>query len=132
MGGGPFGDRRSGRAHEATPLQHVERAGALADQVRRRLEAGAPVDAARGEESYLLVAEEPGGRQVRIADIIYRTDTTGTDPTKLPLPSGNFDYGDAVMTGSQYEYGSNQGFFWTFNKPAYFWFTRNGIRGRDF
>lgn len=72
------------------------------------------------------------GRQVRISDIIYRTDTTGTDPNKLKLPSGNFDYGDAVMTGSQYEYGSNQGFFWTFNKPAYFWFTRNGIRGRDF
>ncbi len=42
----PLRDRGRGRADEAAALEHVERPGALADEVRRRLEAGGPVDAA--------------------------------------------------------------------------------------
>ncbi|MFN0132822.1 MAG: prepilin-type N-terminal cleavage/methylation domain-containing protein [Phycisphaerales bacterium] len=80
----------------------------------------------------LCAMPDGGARPIRIADIIARTDPAGTMPNFLKPPSGNFDYGDGLMGGSEYEYGSPQGFLWTYNKPAYFWFTRNGIRGRDF
>lgn len=80
----------------------------------------------------LCAMADSSARPIRIADIVARTDPAGTQPNMLKPPWATFDYGDPVMTGSQYEYGSNQGFIWTFNKPAYFWFTRDGIRGRDF
>jgi prepilin-type N-terminal cleavage/methylation domain-containing protein len=81
-----------------------------------------------------LTAQTDGSaKQLRIKDIVARTDPTGNiTPNMLAAPSGAFDYGDPMMTGQQYEYGSMQGFFWTFGDPAYFWFTRNGIHGRDF
>jgi hypothetical protein len=43
-------ERGGGGADQAAPSEHVERPGALADEVRRRLQAGAPADAAAGEE----------------------------------------------------------------------------------
>src|SRR5437764_1412878 len=52
------GEGGRGGAHEAAARQHVERTGPLADEVRRRLEPGAPADAAAREERDLLVAEE--------------------------------------------------------------------------
>ncbi len=84
------------------------------------------------EVSAKPLAAFPDGsaKRMRMTDI---TNDSATNPTTGQIygPSGNFDYGDALMTGGEYEYGSQQGFYWTFNKPAYFWFTRNGIRGRD-
>lgn len=79
----------------------------------------------------LVAMPDGSARQLRISNIIGQTDPAGTAVNMLKPPSGNFDYGDALMD-SEYEYAARQGFFWTFNKPAYFWFTRNGIRGRDF
>jgi prepilin-type N-terminal cleavage/methylation domain-containing protein len=69
---------------------------------------------------------------IRTADIINRTSTTGglDDPGMLPAPSGTWNPGDGEMNG-YLEYGRPQGFFWTFGQPAYFWATRQGIRGRD-
>ena len=54
-----LGDRERRGADEAAAGEHVERAGALADEVRRRLEAGAEADAARGEQRDVLLADEP-------------------------------------------------------------------------
>ena len=45
-----FGERRGGGADEPARREHVERPGALADEVRRRLEAGVPADAAAREQ----------------------------------------------------------------------------------
>ena len=57
-----FGDRSGRRADEPSLLEHLERTGALADEVRRRLETAAPVDAARREQRDAVVAGEPGRR----------------------------------------------------------------------
>ena len=46
-----------------------ESAGPLADEVRRGLEPGAPVDAARREQRDVLIAEEPADRLGRIAGV---------------------------------------------------------------
>ncbi len=59
--GEPFRDGGSGSGDQAAGGEDVERAGPLADQVRRRVEAGAPADAAAGEQRDAVVAEEPGG-----------------------------------------------------------------------
>ena len=56
-----FRDGGRRRAHEPAALEHGESADALADEVRRRLEARAPVHAAGREERDVLVAEEPTG-----------------------------------------------------------------------
>src|SRR5262249_33213119 len=64
----------------------------------------------------LCAIADGSAKPVRIADIISRTDPAGTQPNMLKPPWANFDYGDALMTGGQYEYGSNQGFNWTFGK----------------
>jgi prepilin-type N-terminal cleavage/methylation domain-containing protein len=47
----------------------------------------------------------------------------------LPAPSGVWNPGSAELV--RYDYGVNRGFLWTYGQPAYFWATRNGIRGRD-
>jgi hypothetical protein len=53
--------RADGRgADEAAGSEHLEGARPLTEQVRRRLEPAAPADAARGEETDPLLAEEPG------------------------------------------------------------------------
>ncbi len=47
-------------------------------------------------------------------------------------PSGTFGSGgvsEAVMRG--YDYSSLQGFKWEYDGPAYFWATRDGVRGAD-
>jgi len=78
----------------------------------------------------LVALPDGSAKRVRMVDIV---NDSAVNPTtgQIFAPSGNFDYGDALMGGSEYEFGSPQGFFWKFNDPAYFWFTRNGIRGRD-
>jgi prepilin-type N-terminal cleavage/methylation domain-containing protein len=54
---------------------------------------------------------------------------TATAADLLPAPSGTWNPGHAEMV--RYDYGINRGFAWTFGQPAYFWATRDGIRGRD-
>jgi prepilin-type N-terminal cleavage/methylation domain-containing protein len=84
------------------------------------------------EVSAKPLAAFPDGSAKRMRmDDITNDSSAAPGPGQILTPAGNFDYGDAMMTGSEYLYGSQQGFYWTFNKPAYFWFTRNGIRGRD-
>ena len=61
-------------------------------------------------------------------------DTDPNDPpgqNKLATPSGSWNPGDNEMNG-YLEYGPKQGFSWTYGDPAYFFATRDGIRGRDF
>ncbi|CAN5769060.1 hypothetical protein BH11PLA1_BH11PLA1_04390 [soil metagenome] len=68
---------------------------------------------------------------LKMATIIADTGTDVTDPTKLRAPSGTWSPGEGEMA-TNFEYGSPQGFNWTYGGPAYFWATRDGIRGRDF
>ena len=49
--------------------EDVERAGPLADEVRRRLEAGAPADTAARQQRDALRAEEPAGRLGGVAGV---------------------------------------------------------------
>jgi prepilin-type N-terminal cleavage/methylation domain-containing protein len=79
----------------------------------------------------LVALVDGSARRVSIAQVTAETDPAGTTPNMLKPPSGLFDYGEGVMANA-YEYGRPQGFTWEYNRPAYFWFTRNGIRGRDF
>ena len=51
--------RCRGSTHQATVGKHVERAGSLSDQVRRRLEAGGRRDATTREQRHPIVAEIP-------------------------------------------------------------------------
>ena len=55
--------------NEPTRREHVERAGALADEVGRRLEPRVPADAAAGQERDALRSEEPPGRLRRVAGV---------------------------------------------------------------
>ncbi len=71
-------------------------------------------------------------RQVDMSTIIGDTDPGQNPPSnKLASPSGTWDPGNGEMNG-YLEYGPNQGFNWTYGNPAYFFATRNGVRGRDF
>ena len=81
----------------------------------------------------LVALSDGSARQVSIASILQDTAPPSTpDPTKLPAPSGLWNPTEPVIGGPYYEYGANQGFTWTYGNPAYFWATRDGIRGRDF
>ena len=63
-----------------------------------------------------------------MADII---NNTGDNPgDKIKAPSGLWSPGDSDMNG-YLEFGPTQGFTWEYGNPAYFFATRNGIRGRD-
>ena len=62
--------------------------------------------------------------QVKMSTIINATANN-----LIPAPSGTWNPTDAEM--DRYEYGRPQGFTWSYNFPAYFWATRDGIRGRD-
>lgn len=84
----------------------------------------------------LTALTDGSGRGIKISDILARTDPTGTNLNMLKPPSGSWDYSSSLMN-TEYEYGPAQGFDWWYTDPghtdpAYFWFTRNGIRGRDF
>ena len=52
---------------EAALLEHLERAGPLADEVRRRPEAGVPADAAARQQRDAILAQEPARRLGEIA-----------------------------------------------------------------
>jgi len=71
-------------------------------------------------------------RTVNMSEIILQTQAPAdrTD-TGLLHPSGRWEPGEAEMGGNYYQYGLGQGFKWTYGNPAFFWATRDGIRGRD-
>jgi hypothetical protein len=64
-----LGDGGGRRAHEPASGEDLERPRALADEVRRRLEPGAPVDAAARQQRHALVAQEPARPVGRVARI---------------------------------------------------------------
>ena len=69
-GGGIASASAAAEAHdEPAGGEDVERPGALADEVRRRLEPRAPVDAAARQQRDPFVAEEPAGRLGGVAGI---------------------------------------------------------------
>ena len=72
------------------------------------------------------------GSRVTMAKVIAATSTnlSVADAGKLDVPTGVWNPGEGEMA-TNYEYGAPQGFTWTYGKPAYFWRTRNGVRGRD-
>jgi hypothetical protein len=65
----PLGQCGSGRADETAALEDLERAEALADEVRRRFEAGVPADAPTGEQADPIGAEVPAGRFRGVAGV---------------------------------------------------------------
>jgi prepilin-type N-terminal cleavage/methylation domain-containing protein len=76
------------------------------------------------------------GKAVPMAQIIADTSPPGaTYPTQLLYPSGTwFDsasMGELEIT--RFDYGIGFGFDWShgYGQPAYFWATRQGLRGRD-
>lgn len=71
-------------------------------------------------------------RPIKMSQVVLDTDQpSGTDPNLVPYPSGLWNPGEGEMAG-YLEYGAPQGFTWDYTKPAYFFATRNGIRGFDF
>jgi prepilin-type N-terminal cleavage/methylation domain-containing protein len=70
-------------------------------------------------------------RVVNMANIINETGApTDRSVERLWYPSGLWNPGEGEM-GNQMLYGQQQGFRWNYTQPAYFWATRDGIRGRD-
>jgi hypothetical protein len=81
-------------------------------------------------EARTVVARIDGSaREINMANVINETDDN--QPNMLRVPSGLWDPGDNDMNG-YLEFGPKQGFSWEYGNPAFFWATRNGIRGRDF
>jgi prepilin-type N-terminal cleavage/methylation domain-containing protein len=73
------------------------------------------------------------GRSLKMAKVISDTaPPTAPEPNMLKSPSGVWNPTEAIMSGGSYEYGAAQGFSWEYGRAAYFWATRDGIRGRDF
>ncbi len=82
----------------------------------------------------LVAVVDGSARQLPIRDVINQQAAAREDraPNKLAWPLADFDYKDTIMDAYPYYYGSTHGFNWTFGNPAYFYMTRDGIRGRDF
>jgi hypothetical protein len=72
-----------GGADQASGREHLEGAGALADEVRRRLEPAPPAHAARGEEADPLLAEVPARRLGGVAGV----PVVGEDADERPAAS---------------------------------------------
>jgi prepilin-type N-terminal cleavage/methylation domain-containing protein len=73
------------------------------------------------------------GTVVNMANVVADTDLPDTDPPtpgKLLFPSGLWDVGEKEMHDRML-YGKEEGFIWDYTRPAYFWATRKGIKGRD-
>ena len=83
-----LGDRGRRGGDEAAGREDVECSGPLADEVRRRLEPGAPADAAARQERDAIVAEEPGGRLGRVARVGVLGEDDHESPLELEMESG--------------------------------------------
>jgi len=74
---------------------------------------------------------DASGRQIKMRDIYDNLDApNGNDATKIARPSGTWDPGAREMDFNML-YGAPQNFQWEYGNPAFFWATRNGLRGRD-
>jgi len=74
---------------------------------------------------------DASAQRVVMGRVISATSTSAvTQPGKIPMPSGLWNPGENEMDYN-YQYGRTQGFDWTYGGAAYFWATRDGIRGRD-
>jgi len=70
-------------------------------------------------------------RVLNMSNIINDTAApASTTNDALLYPSGLWNPGEAEM-GNNMLYGQQQGFRWNYTQPAYFFYTRNGIQGRD-
>jgi prepilin-type N-terminal cleavage/methylation domain-containing protein len=70
-------------------------------------------------------------RTVIMSDIIVDTATpTDRDSNLLLYPSGRWEPGETEMGNSNLLFGLPR-FTWTYGNPAFFWSTRDGLRGRD-
>ncbi len=79
-----------------------------------------------------VVMADSSAKTIRMRDLYERTDTPdGTDTSKLKAPSGVWNPTEAEMD-NRFLYGARQGFTWNYGDPAFFWGTRDGIRGRDY
>ncbi|MBC7833795.1 MAG: type II secretion system protein [Phycisphaerales bacterium] len=80
----------------------------------------------------VVILVDSSARNANMADVIRQTAPPGNnDPEYLPAPSGLWTPGSAEMD-QRMLYGAPQGFYWTYGRPAFFWATRKGLRGRDF
>ncbi len=87
----------------------------------------------------LAAAQEPaaGGSPPWQAPAGAVGSDVGTGWNILQIPASAFAPLNGTMSytidhDGYLEYGPNQGFNWTYGNPAYFFATRNGVRGRDF
>ena len=85
-----LGERGRGGADEPARGQHVEGAGALADEVRRRLEARLPPHTATGQQRDALLAEKPADRLGRVARVGVVSQEADERPAEL-LPERGQD-----------------------------------------
>ncbi len=71
-------------------------------------------------------------KTISMSSIVASTATNVNDlsPENLWYPSGLWNPTEQEM-GNNMLYGAAQGFNWNYTRPAYFWATRQGIRGRD-
>ena len=93
----PLGERGRRGADEPAAGEDVEGAGPLADEVRRRLEAGAPTDAAAREQRNAVGADEPAGRLARVA----RVGVLGQEHTSGRSSSSCRAASSSASTGSE-------------------------------
>lgn len=77
-------------------------------------------------------------RSINIRDVIGDTNTaSGTDLTKMDAPSGTWPGGNIIQSELPSFFGGSQPTVYyptykhVYNGPAFFWSTRNGIRGID-
>lgn len=82
----------------------------------------------------LVAMVDGSAERIRIADIIEQRASARDvrQSNRVSWPALDFDYGNSTMAGWPYFIGAEQGFTWEYGNPAYFWATRDGLRGRDF
>ncbi len=72
------------------------------------------------------------GRTIDMRDIYERTALPADrNPNLLWHPAGRWEPGEREMSTKMW-FGAEQGFTWEYRNPAFFWATRDGVRGRDF
>lgn len=94
--------------------------------------------AAKGQPMWNNIRARPqvlitdgSGRTVKMADLYAITATSTTpQPGQLLAPAGTWNPGQGEMGGKMI-FGEKEGFTWEYGNPAFFWATRNGLKGRD-
>jgi len=78
-----------------------------------------------------VLMADGSGRTVIMSDVYATTAAPGDpDSALLPSPAGLWNPGAGEMDKKML-FGAPQGFTWDYTNPAFFWATRDGIRGRD-